>query len=205
MGNNNRTTIGIILCIIFGVFLLTSSLITGFFFEHGYFNLVKFLYIFTNLALVAATIFAGLKKDICSSLTGKVGAFGLSGLYSILVLNQLVSFLNHTGFLHFGIVSLMSAVLIAVFMGLFLFNLKTWLPIKITGLISCIPGVISGAILMKLSSLDNYTDYTSYYNAIDVCNAIEGFISLAVIVLTIIWMANKPTAPSVQSQQIDMI
>ena len=88
---------------------------------------------------------------------------------------------------------------------------KLWLPIKFVTSLSVVISVIEDFIWAKLIPMyQNMSDYSfeqtePLQNAVDILTTINSVITIALIVLSIVWICLREKAPSAQEHNIELI
>lgn len=107
---------------------------------------------------------------------------------------------------------ILESLTLLITLALYLFNLRTWLAIKITGVIAFIPSIVSATIIPKLGAAweeyqetDNYDKYDSLISILNSCSTIYLLLMVVALILTIIWFFKPVAAPSVKNNPIDLI
>lgn len=84
-------------------------------------------------------------------------------------------------------------------------SLHLWMPVKISGIISALPAIVSGVLLYQVVSKDYSDDLLPIFDAIGTTVIISAVLYAIALILSIIWALRKPIAPHVQSTPIDLI
>lgn len=206
--DNVKKRLGIPLCAYFGISLLGLL----------YFNLQGFILgtnsitanlvvsFIQNLACGLLILYASLFKDNFNNAVGRIAGFGLVLLYALFTLNTITGFFGVV-LLDGQTINLIVSFILFAAMSVFLFFSKAWLPVRILGSLKYLFSIVSTALLMawfnEIVRAQGFPDY-SYRNPLVlgmmICGAIEAFICLITMVLTIIWMSVPSLGKNTQSQ-----
>lgn len=84
-------------------------------------------------------------------------------------------------------------------------SLQMWMPVKISGIISALPSIVSGILLYQVVGKDYSEDLLPIFDAIGTTVIISAVLYAIALILSIVWSLRKPKAPHVQSNPIDII
>jgi len=80
-----------------------------------------------------------------------------------------------------------------------------WSPLKIVGIISALPPIVSGTLLYQVVGKDYSENLLSIFDAIGTTVWISAILYALALILSIIWALKKRIAPSMQNDFIDAI
>lgn len=84
-------------------------------------------------------------------------------------------------------------------------SLHMWTPVKITGIISALPAIVTGILLYQVVGKDYSDDLLPIFDAIYTTDIISVILYAIALILSVVWAFRKPIAPHVQSNPIDII
>ena len=156
--------------------------------------------------IVCAFIIAS-KKNLFLTNSAKCASwvyFGLQtfSLFNILCYtifdNNIPSIIGPTSHIIFPLILACSAVW-------FYASLHMWMLVKIFGIISALPAIVSGILLYQVVGKDYSDDLLPIFDAIGTTAIISVVLYAVALFLSIVWAFRKPIAPHVQSTPLDII
>lgn len=84
-------------------------------------------------------------------------------------------------------------------------SLHLWMPVKVSGIISALPSIVSGILLYQVVGKDYSDDLLPIYEAIGTNVIFSAILYVIALILSMVWALKKPKAPHVQSNPIDII
>ena len=215
---NYKKTIGLGLVILFSLFLVNVIIgripITH---DSVWFNFREWWFPLSQLCQLVTVIFVAFNSKVQSSIVSKIGAVLYSILMLVYISNRITYHINGSSLLYLeGIFEYITSFLIfAPGLLLLVWGLrKLWLPIKIVTTISVVVSLIEDVIWTKLRpmyinmtefSYEEFEKIEPLQNAVDTLIHINALIYLALVVLTIVWISMRQKAPSIKTNNIDLI
>lgn len=206
MPDTIKKRIGICLCIIFGISLITCLLQ-----KISSFTYINYLYLLSDIIYIGPILFIAFNKQSGSNIWSKTGG----GLYVALLLmfaSEQVAILEkgtpliEFGFLGWAIIS--SAT--SLFLLMFYWGTRIWLPIKIvitTNVIPIIVNIIAYSKVIHVVDSDYHTRaeaVESYESTVDIISILTIIIYAVSLILTIVWLlerSKKVSTPAKVNQQ----
>lgn len=213
---NTKKSVGIALCGLFGSYVVSSIFNLSFkWFEYYNETFAGILWAVTNIAVVLTTAVVALDKKAFTSKIGNILAWVVCVLYCAFGVNSIVTSQIHTSIFEFlgtyasPILGFLSAAIVIPY----LFLMKSWLPIKIVGASVFIPNIVSDFIIVQLNNAwkvmseypEQYESYENIISNLEVSNYFSYGLYAAALILTIIWLSKKITAPSYVKNPIEII
>lgn len=207
MPDTIKKRIGICLCIIFGISLITCLLQ-----KISSFTYINYLYLLSDIIYIGPILFIAFNKQSGSNIWSKTGG----GLYVALLLmfaSQQVAILEkgtpliEFGFLGWAIIS--SAT--SLFLLMFYWGTRIWLPIKIVITTNVIPKIVDIIAYSKVIHVVDSDYHTraeaveSYESTVDIISILTIIIYAVSLILTIVWLlesSKKVSAAKVNQQAI---
>lgn len=207
MPDTIKKRIGICLCIIFGISLITCLLqkISSFIY-------INYLYLLSDIIYIGPILFIAFNKQSGSNIWSKTGG----GLYVALLLmfaSEQVAILEkgtpliEWSFLGWAIIS--SAT--SLFLLMFYWGTRIWLPIKIVITTNVIPNIVNIIAYSKVIHVVDSDYHTraeaveSYESTVDIISILTIIIYAVSLILTIVWLlesSKKVSAAKVNQQAI---
>lgn len=206
MPDTIKKRIGICLCIIFGISLITCLLQ-----KISSFTYINYLYLLSDIIYIGPILFIAFNKQSGSNIWSKTGG----GLYVALLLmfaSEQVAILEkgtpliEFGFLWWAIIS--SAT--SLFLLMFYWGTRIWLPIKIVITTNVIPNIVNIIAYSKVIHVVDSDYHTraeaveSYESTVDIISILTIIIYAVSLILTIVWMlesSKKVSTPAKVNQQ----
>lgn len=212
---NYKKSVGLSLLCLFGAYIMGSlvnkaSELFGFYNET--FSII--VWMLANTISCVSTAYVATNKKIELNIIGKVGAYALSIIFASYLINNIIHIFSDYNIFSFmgSYTSIILESITLITLALYLFNLRTWLAIKITGVIAFIPSIVSATIIPKLGAAweeyqetDNYDKYDSLISILNSCGTVYLLLMVVALILTIIWFFKPVAAPSVKNNPIDLI
>ena len=207
MPDTIKKRIGICLCIIFGISLITCLLQ-----KISSFTYINYLYLLSDIIYIGPILFIAFNKQSGSNIWSKTGG----GLYVALLLmfaSEQVAILEkgtpliEFGFLGWAIIS--SAT--SLFLLMFYWGTRIWLPIKIVITNNVIPNIVNIIAYSKVIHVVDSDYHTraeaveSYESTVDIISILTIIIYAVSLILTIVWLlesSKKVSAAKVNQQAI---
>lgn len=207
MPDTIKKRIGICLCIIFGISLITCLLQ-----KISSFTYINYLYLLSDIIYIGPILFIAFNKQSGSNIWSKTGG----GLYVALLLmfaSEQVAILEkgtpliEFGFLGWAIIS--SAT--SLFLLMFYWGTRIWLPIKIVITTNVIPNIVNIIAYSKVIHVVDSDYHTraeaveSYESTVDIISILTIIIYAVSLILTIVWLlgsSKKVSAAKVNQQTI---
>lgn len=207
MPDTIKKRIGICLCIIFGISLITCLLQ-----KISSFTYINYLYLLSDIIYIGPILFIAFNKQSGSNIWSKTGG----GLYVALLLmfaSEQVAILEkgtpliEFGFLGWAIIS--SAT--SLFLLMFYWGTRIWLPIKIVITTNVIPNIVDIIAYSKVIHVVDSDYHTraeaveSYESTVDIISILTIIIYAVSLILTIVWLlesSKKVSAAKVNQQAI---
>lgn len=208
MPDTIKKRIGICLCIIFGISLITCLLQ-----KISSFTYINYLYLLSDIIYIGPILFIAFNKQSGSNIWSKTGG----GLYVALLLlmfaSEQVAILEkgtpliEFGFLGWAIIS--SAT--SLFLLMFYWGTRIWLPIKIVITTNVIPNIVNIIAYSKVIHVVDSDYHTraeaveSYESTVDIISILTIIIYAVSLILTIVWLlesSKKVSAAKVNQQAI---
>lgn len=207
MPDTIKKRIGICLCIIFGISLITCLLQ-----KISSFTYINYLYLLSDIIYIGPILFIAFNKQSGSNIWSKTGG----GLYVALLLmfaSEQVAILEkgtpliEFGFLGWTIIS--SAT--SLFLLMFYWGTRIWLPIKIVITTNVIPNIVNIIAYSKVIHVVDSDYHTraeaveSYTSTVDIISILTIIIYAVSLILTIVWLlesSKKVSAAKVNQQAI---
>ena len=207
MPDTIKKRIGICLCIIFGISLITCLLQ-----KISSFTYINYLYLLSDIIYIGPILFIAFNKQSGSNIWSKTGG----GLYVALLLmfaSEQVAILEkgtpliEFGFLGWAIIS--SAT--SLFLLMFYWGTRIWLPIKIVITTNVIPNIVNIIAYSKVIHVVDSDYHTraeaveSYTSTVDIISILTIIIYAVSLILTIVWLlesSKKVSAAKVNQQAI---
>lgn len=207
MPDTIKKRIGICLCIIFGISLITCLLQ-----KISSFTYINYLYLLSDIIYIGPILFIAFNKQSGSNIWSKTGG----GLYVALLLmfaSEQVAILEkgtpliEFGFLGWAIIS--SAT--SLFLLIFYWGTRIWLPIKIVITTNVIPNIVNIIAYSKVIHVVDSDYHTraeaveSYESTVDIISILTIIIYAVSLILTIVWLlesSKKVSAAKVNQQAI---
>ncbi len=217
MRNLSKQTLGLPLCIIFGVsilgwidyFLCGKLGLYDFFFSSVY-------WIISNFLITSSFLCIGRNCQFSNSIAN-IFAYVLGGIYSIFLVSS-ICFLTSDVYLISKanlVIRMILPIICAVGMGLILGWSKIWLSAKIFGTLSFVSVIFSTYINLKEQSVyesfldTNDISYMQLYDKLNNVYLINGSVALGLfcvsLILTIAWLNKSDEAPSIINNSTDII
>ncbi len=206
MPDTIKKRIGICLCIIFGISLITCLLQ-----KISSFTYINYLYLLSDIIYIGPILYIAFNKQSGSNIWSKTGG----GLYVALLLmfaSEQVAILEkgtpliEWSFLGWAIIS--SAT--SLFLLMFYWGTRIWLPIKIVITANIIPKIVNIIAYSKVIHAEG-SDYQtreeairSYTSTVDLISILYIIIYAVSLILTIVWMlesSKKVSTPAKVNQQ----
>ena len=206
MPDTIKKRIGICLCIIFGISLITCLLQ-----KISSFTYINYLYLLSDIIYIGPILFIAFNKQSGSNIWSKTGG----GLYVALLLmfaSEQVAILEkgtpliEFGFLGWAIIS--SAT--SLFLLMFYWGTRIWLPIKIVITTNVIPNIVNIIAYSKVIHAVDSDYHTraeaveSYESTVDIISILTIIIYAVSLILTIVWLlerSKKVSTPAKVNQQ----
>mgnify|MGYP001062897145 FL=1 len=206
MPDTIKKRIGICLCIIFGISLITCLLQ-----KISSFTYINYLYLLSDIIYIGPILFIAFNKQSGSNIWSKTGG----GLYVALLLmfaSEQVAILEkgtpliEFGFLGWAIIS--SAT--SLFLLMFYWGTRIWLPIKIVITTNVIPNIVNIIAYSKVIHVVDSDYHTraeaveSYESTVDIISILTIIIYAVSLILTIVWLlerSKKLSTPAKVNQQ----
>lgn len=207
MPDTIKKRIGICLCIIFGISLITCLLQ-----KISSFTYINYLYLLSDIIYIGPILFIAFNKQSGSNIWSKTGG----GLYVALLLmfaSEQVAILEkgtpliEFGFLGWAIIS--SAT--SLFLLMFYWGTRIWLTIKIVITTNVIPNIVNIIAYSKVIHVVDSDYHTraeaveSYESTVDIISILTIIIYAVSLILTIVWLlesSKKVSAAKVNQQAI---
>lgn len=207
MPDTIKKRIGICLCIIFGISLITCLLQ-----QIDSFTYINYLYLLSDIIYIGPILFIAFNKQSGSNIWSKTGG----GLYVALLLmfaSEQVAILEkgtpliEWSFLGWAIIS--SAT--SLFLLMFYWGTRIWLPIKIVITTNVIPNIVNIIAYSKVIHVVDSDYHTraeaveSYESTVDIISILTIIIYAVSLILTIVWLlesSKKVSAAKVNQQAI---
>lgn len=207
MPDTIKKRIGICLCIIFGISLITCLLQ-----KISSFTYINYLYLLSDIIYIGPILYIAFNKQSGSNIWSKTGG----GLYVALLLmfaSQQVAILEkgtpliEWSFLGWAIIS--SAT--SLFLLMFYWGTRIWLPIKIVITTNVIPNIVNIIAYSKVIHVVDSDYHTraeaveSYESTVDIISILTIIIYAVSLILTIVWLlesSKKVSAAKVNQQAI---
>lgn len=207
MPDTIKKRIGICLCTIFGISLITCLLQ-----KISSFTYINYLYLLSDIIYICPILFIAFNKQSGSNIWSKTGG----GLYVALLLmfaSEQVAILEkgtpliEFGFLGWAIIS--SAT--SLFLLMFYWGTRIWLPIKIVITTNVIPNIVNIIAYSKVIHVVDSDYHTraeaveSYESTVDIISILTIIIYAVSLILTIVWLlesSKKVSAAKVNQQAI---
>lgn len=207
MPDTIKKRIGICLCIIFGISLITCLLQ-----KISSFTYINYLYLLSDIIYIGPILFIAFNKQSGSNIWSKTGG----GLYVALLLmfaSEQVAILEkgtpliEWSFLGWAIIS--SAT--SLFLLMFYWGTRIWLPIKIVITTNVIPNIVNIIAYSKVIHVVDSDYHTraeaveSYESTVDIISILTIIIYAVSLILTIVWLlgsSKKVSAAKVNQQAI---
>ena len=207
MPDTIKKRIGICLCIIFGISLITCLLQ-----KISSFTYINYLYLLSDIIYIGPILFIAFNKQSGSNIWSKTGG----GLYVALLLmfaSEQVAILEkgtpliEFGFLWWAIIS--SAT--SLFLLMFYWGTRIWLPIKIVITTNVSPNIVNIIAYSKVIHVVDSDYHTraeaveSYESTVDIISILTIIIYAVSLILTIVWLlesSEKVSAAKVNQQTI---
>lgn len=207
MPDTIKKRIGICLCIIFGISLITCLLQ-----KISSFTYINYLYLLSDIIYIGPILYIAFNKQSGSNIWSKTGG----GLYVALLLmfaSEQVAILEkgtpliEFGFLGWAIIS--SAT--SLFLLMFYWGTRIWLPIKIVITTNVIPNIVNIIAYSKVIHVVDSDYHTraeaveSYESTVDIISILTIIIYAVSLILTIVWLlesSKKVSAAKVNQQAI---
>lgn len=207
MPDTIKKRIGICLCIIFGVSLITCLLQ-----QIDSFTYINYLYLLSDIIYIGPILFIAFNRQSGSNVWSKTGA----GLYVAFLLISAAdraviidkgTNLIEWSFLWWAIISSASSLLLLMFY----WGTRIWLPIKIVITTNVIPNIVNIIAYSKVIHVVDSDYHTraeaveSYTSTVDVTNTLAMVIYAVSLILTIVWLlerSKKVSAAKVNQQTI---
>lgn len=207
MPDTIKKRIGICLCIIFGISLITCLLQ-----KISSFTYINYLYLLSDIIYIGPILFIAFNKQSGSNIWSKTGG----GLYVALLLmfaSEQVAILEkgtpliEFGFLGWAIISSASSL----FLLMFYWGTRIWLPIKIVITTNVIPNIVNIIAYSKVIHVVDSDYHTraeaveSYESTVDIISILTIIIYAVSLILTIVWLlesSKKVSAAKVNQQAI---
>lgn len=207
MPDTIKKRIGICLCIIFGISLITCLLQ-----KISSFTYINYLYLLSDIIYIGPILYIAFNKQSGSNIWSKTGG----GLYVALLLmfaSEQVAILEkgtpliEFGFLGWAIIS--SAT--SLFLLMFYWGTRIWLPIKIVITTNVIPNIVNIIAYSKVIHVVDSDYHTraeaveSYESTVDIISILTIIIYTVSLILTIVWLlesSKKVSAAKVNQQAI---
>lgn len=212
MIENYKKKVGIPLCVYWGVLVIGNliSQVTG---ALGCYDLtVSFVFwIIFNIVQCGCMLYLALGKGLIPNVTGKIAAWFLFALHILYAVNNVVILSMEENL--FSVLgngaSLLTTLLHAAGIGLLLFSLRTWLAIKIGGLVVFLPDFINGITYLFMDTILDHCYETYDFSLLDtletvwqICHIATLVFFSAILALSIVWTCVKdknqqpPAVPS---------
>ena len=206
MPDTIKKRIGICLCIIFGISLITCLLQ-----KISSFTYINYLYLLSDIIYIGPILFIAFNKQSGSNIWSKTGG----GLYVALLLmfaSEQVAILEkgtpliEFGFLGWAIIS--SAT--SLFLLMFYWGTRICLPIKIVITTNVIPNIVNIIAYSKVIHVVDSDYHTraeaveSYESTVDIISILTIIIYAVSLILTIVWLlerSKKVSTPAKVNQQ----
>lgn len=207
MPDTIKKRIGICLCIIFGISLISCLLQ-----KISSFTYINYLYLLSDIIYIGPILYIAFNKQSGSNIWSKTGG----GLYVALLLmfaSEQVAILEkgtpliEFGFLWWAIISSASSL----FLLMFYWGTRIWLPIKIVITTNVIPNIVNIIAYSKVIHVVD-SDYhiraeavESYESTVDIISILTIIIYAVSLILTIVWLlesSKKVSAAKVNQQAI---
>lgn len=207
MPDTIKKRIGISLCIIFGVSLITCLLQ-----QIDSFPYINYLYLLSDIIYIGPILYIAFNRQSGSNTWSKTGA----GLYVALLLmfaSQQVAILEKgTPLIEFGLLwwAIISSAS-SLFLLMFYWGTRIWLPIKIVITTNVIPNIVNIIAYSKLIHVVDSDYHTraeaieSYTSTVDIISILTIIIYAVSLILTIVWLlerSKKVSAAKVNQQAI---
>lgn len=207
MPDTIKKRIGICLCIIFGISLISCLLQ-----KISSFTYINYLYLLSDIIYIGPILYIAFNKQSGSNIWSKTGG----GLYVALLLmfaSEQVAILEkgtpliEFGFLGWAIIS--SAT--SLFLLMFYWGTRIWLPIKIVITTNVIPNIVNIIAYSKVIHVVDNDYHTraeaveSYESTVDIISILTIIIYAVSLILTIVWLlesSKKVSAAKVNQQAI---
>lgn len=207
MPDTIKKRIGICLCIIFGISLITCLLQ-----KISSFTYINYLYLLSDIIYIGPILYIAFNKQSGSNIWSKTGG----GLYVALLLmfaSEQVAILEkgtpliEFGFLGWAIIS--SAT--SLFLLMFYWGTRIWLPIKIVITTNVIPNIVNIIAYSKVIHVVDSDYHTraeaveSYESTVDIISILTIIIYAVSLILTIVWLlesSKKVSTAKVNQQAI---
>lgn len=207
MPDTIKKRIGICLCIIFGISLITCLLQ-----KISSFTYINYLYLLSDIIYIGPILYIAFNKQSGFNIWSKTGG----GLYVALLLmfaSQQVAILEkgtpliEWSFLGWAIIS--SAT--SLFLLMFYWGTRIWLPIKIVITTNVIPNIVNIIAYSKVIHVVDSDYHTraeaveSYESTVDIISILTIIIYAVSLILTIVWLlesSKKVSAAKVNQQAI---
>lgn len=171
-------------------------------------------FLISQIIQASAVLFIAFNRQSKSSAFCKVGACLYAILMIMYISNRVAFNISGENFIYFPGISeyINSLLFFASGLLLLVWGLpKLWLPIKFVTSLSVVISVIEDFIWAKLIPMyQNMSDYSfeqtePLQNAVDILTTINSVITIALIVLSIVWICLREKAPSAQEHNIELI
>lgn len=207
MPDTIKKRIGICLCIIFGI-----SLITGLLQQIDSFTYINYLYLLSDIIYIGPILFIAFNKQSGSNIWSKTGG----GLYVALLLmfasEQVAILEKGTPLIEFGFLGwAISSSATSLFLLMFYWGTRIWLPIKIVITTNVIPNIVNIIAYSKVIHVVDSDYHTraeaveSYESTVDIISILTIIIYAVSLILTIVWLlesSKKVSAAKVNQQAI---
>lgn len=210
----NNKSLGIPLCLIFGMPIL-GCIYSFLCAKLGLYDptFSSIFWIVSNLITACSFFFIGRNVHFAKHV-GNISAYVMGGIYILYLISHLCYlFANFYLMAEVGAaIRIAISILCLVAIILILIFSNAWQPVKIVGIVSYIPSIISIIISSQFQSAfekqqetHDFEPYARLVNAFETVGYIESAIFLVALILTIIWLSKKEITPSARQQTIDLI
>lgn len=151
------------------------------------------LYLIIQAAIV---IFVAFNRKSQASIFSKIGACLYSAVMLIYIINNLTIHFTGVHYLHFaGVEYIYTFLFYTPGLLLFVWGLsKLWLPIKLVT-----------TLMVAITIAGDMIIWANYYHLSTIIIIINSMVTIAALILTIVWFNIKPISPSAQKHNINLV
>lgn len=212
---NYKKSIGLGLIVLFSIFIINSIVAAiPVMSDSSFYKIRDWWFLLSQVIQATAVIFSAFNRKSQATISSKIGACLYSALMLIFIFNRLSYNIIGESYLYFAGVSEYLNTFLFYTPGLLLLIWglsKLWLPIKLVTTLMVAISIVEDMIWAKLVPMyQNMSDFTfeqtePLQNTVDLLSHINIIVTIAALILTIVWFNLKTKIPSAQKHNIDLI